>query len=158
MSCHAIAVVLSASGGVTELGGLLMVFREIAADRTRGRRLLAKLDVAPPPQRTYPLPASELQLKLRYTYEGERRMLERIPRLEADIQKAIVGLKKATDTELDEAIQRVLTDIAARDAELRDGLRYVLAGSTRNRAVGTSLLVLGLVLATGGSVLGNLCR
>jgi hypothetical protein len=40
--------------------------------------------------------------------------------------------------------------------ELRDGLRYVLAGSTRDRWIGVALLGSGVILSGVGSVAGNI--
>lgn len=79
-----------------------------------------------------------------------------VQRLEARVSGALVKLKQITDAELDQAVERVQNDLAERDAELRDGLRYVLAGSTRDRIVGAGLLVGGIVLAAAGSVLSGL--
>jgi hypothetical protein len=40
--------------------------------------------------------------------------------------------------------------------ELRDGLRYVLAGRTRDRWIGVALLGSGVILSGVGSVAGNI--
>src|SRR4051812_27800237 len=129
---NTIEIVFSAAGGVLALLGLVMLFREIADDRRRGQRLLERLGMPTSPSRSYPPPVSELFLKQRYVYQSERQKLEQIPRLEAEIQKVAVRVKKAADAELDRAMLRVHEDLAARDAELREGLRYVLAGSATN--------------------------
>jgi hypothetical protein len=114
-----------------------------------------KLDAPELPKRSYPMPSSEMQFRLLHQFSSERKLLDQIPRLEADLQKAVVELKKATDAELDRAMKSLQGDVEARDSELRDGLRYVLAGSAANRARGAWLLLGGVVLATAGSVLGN---
>jgi hypothetical protein len=85
-----------------------------------------------------------------------RGVTEDLQRVQARFANELVDLKKATDAELDQAISAVQQDVGERDAELRDGLRYVLAGSVRERAFGAVLLLVGIVLATVGSVLGNL--
>jgi hypothetical protein len=67
-----------------------------------------------------------------------------------------VKLKRTTDAELDQAIEQIQRDVADRNAELRDGLRYVLAGSTPDQWIGVALLGSGVILSGVGSVVGNL--
>jgi hypothetical protein len=81
---------------------------------------------------------------------------QRGERLEADIANAFVKLKRTTDAELDQAIEQIQRDVADRNAEFRDGLRYVFAGSTRDRWIGVALLGSGAILPGVGSVVGNL--
>jgi hypothetical protein len=54
--------------------------------------------------------------------------------------------------ELDLAVQRAMRRA---DIELREELRYILAGSLRDRALGVLLLAGGIILAATGSVLGT---
>jgi hypothetical protein len=162
----AAAIALSALGGTAELLGLVMVWREIASDRERGTRLLRALEAREPPERTYPGPTIETSsLSAQWARMGSpaygsatqmHEVAKQIHRLETGVGNALVKLKQITDAELDRAVQALEHEVAQRDAELRDGLRYVLAGSTRERTIGVGLLLLGIVLATAGSVIGNL--
>ena len=161
MTTGTLAVGFSIAGGACELLGLAIVIREIASDRARGRQLLARLDSRKPPKRTHPLapmasssPMPNAGLMSHSTQVAET--YREVQRLEARVSGALVKLKQITDAELDQAVERVQNDLAERDAELRDGLRYVLAGSTRDRIVGAGLLVGGIVLAAAGSVLSGL--
>jgi hypothetical protein len=157
----ALAIILSLAGGACELTGLTLVVREILSDRQRARRLLARLDAPRRPQRTYPGPMTAPPFP-RPEYMsglyGPRQQLEgvakHIERNQAEVGNALVKLKKLTDQELDQAVERIQRDVAVRDAEVREGLRYLLAGSTRERTLGATLLALGIVLAAAGSVVG----
>jgi hypothetical protein len=158
----AVAIALSSIGGLLEAGGLILVVREIASDRNRGRELLRVLDAPRSPERHYPGRVSaspftsELTNPAFTTPHHVRAIADRIQRDNASIANAFVALKKATDNELDNAIGLLQQDVLRRDAELRDGLRYVVAGSARDRMLGIALLGLGIVFGTAGSILGNL--
>jgi hypothetical protein len=137
-----------------ELIGLALVVSEIRNDRDRGRRLLNTLDRRERPERRYPGPVSPSPAAT--TWGEVQQSGQALRRLEAEMANALVKMKKVTDAELDQAMEAVQHDIAERDAELRDGLRYVLAGSARQRSIGVGLLAAGVVFAGAGSVLGNL--
>ena len=162
-ACAVAAIALSTAGGTAELLGLFMVWREIASDRQRGRRLLRDLETRQPPRRRYPPPtsgSSPLTPQWASSVYGSERQISgivgRIQGLEASVGNALIALKKGTDAELDRAIGGLEQEMARRDADLRDGLRYVLAGSTRERTIGAVLVGVGIVLAAAGSVLGTL--
>jgi hypothetical protein len=154
MSLTAAAIVLSSLGAVLELIGLALVVEEIRSDRERGRHFADALDQPGRPQRTYPAPVSSAVVQL--TYRELEQSGQALERFRAEVANGFIKLKKFTDAELDKAVEEIQRDIAERDAKLRDGLRYVLAGSTRQRVTGVGLLVAGVILAAGGSVLGNL--
>ena len=82
-------------------------------------------------------------------------VVRQVQQLESAMEHALVGIKKLTDNELDNAVELIRRDLAERDADLRDGLAYVLAGSARDRIVGVGLLFTGIVLGVAGSILGN---
>jgi len=155
VSVAAVATALSSLGALCELAGLVLVVREIRSDPERGRRLLESLEQPDRPNRTYPAPVQPA-LGPRTTYADTARTGETFRRLEADVANALAKLKRTTDAELDQAIERVQRDVAERDAELRDGLRYVLAGSTRDRWIGVVLLGAGVIVSGVGSGVGNL--
>jgi Flp pilus assembly CpaE family ATPase len=150
-----VATVLSSLGALCELAGLVLVVREIRSDRERGRRLLESLEQPARPNRTYPAPMRPA-LGAPLTGADMERTGDTFRRLEAGVANALLKLKRTTDAELDQAIEQVQRDVAERDAELRDGLRYVLAGSTRDRWTGVVLLGVGVILSGVGSVVGNL--
>jgi hypothetical protein len=160
-SCTILAIALSGAGAICEFAGLGLVAREIAHDRARGRRLLAKLGEPTRPARTYPTPTGASFLPPNYTNSmwstsmQIQGVVRHVQQLESEVEHALVGLKKLTDNELDNAIQLIQRDLAERDTDLRDGLAYVLAGSARDRIVGVGLLFTGIVLGVAGSILGN---
>jgi Arc/MetJ-type ribon-helix-helix transcriptional regulator len=65
-------------------------------------------------------------------------------------------LKKVVDEELDQSVETVRREFGSADDHLRDSLRYVLAGSARQRMAGAIFLGVGIVFAMGGSVVGTL--
>ena len=62
---------------------------------------------------------------------------------------------EALEAELDKSVERLGTEMGESDAELRGHLRYVLAASISGRVTGAILVGVGNVLATAGSVVGN---
>jgi hypothetical protein len=157
-----VAIGLSTLGAAAELVGLLLVVREIANDRERGRRLLLKLEAPPSPERHYPPRFTPSMSPPEYAnpawsqsmhVEG---VIRHVRQLEAAVGNGFIGLRKTMDAEVDGAVHQLAQDAAERDRELADGLRYVLAGSTRDRVIGVVLLAVGIVLGLAGSVVGNL--
>jgi hypothetical protein len=124
MSLAAIAIALSSLGALCELAGLALVARKSHSDRERGGRLLESLEQADQPNRSYPAPVRPA-MGPATTWGEVTGVGETFRRLEADVATALVKLKRATDAELDQAIERVQRDVAERDAELRDGQRYI---------------------------------
>jgi hypothetical protein len=72
--------------------------------------------------------------------------------IEAQVANAFIKMRKALDAELDQSVDVLRGEAADSDNELRRHLRYVLAGSIRDRAIGAGLLGVGIVLTTLGSV------
>jgi hypothetical protein len=154
VSLTAVAIVLSFLGALFELTGLALVVSEIRSDRERGQRLLDTLDQRERPERTYPAPVSPS--KRATVWEQVQESGQALERLRAEVTNALIAVRKTTDAELDRAMEAMQHNMARRDAELREGLRYVLAGSTRQRTIGVGLLGAGVVLAGAGSVVSNL--
>lgn len=156
------AIVLSSAGGACELLGLIVVAREIRSDRQRGERLLARLERPQHRHRSYPSrmlgagPTPEYANPIYAPSMHVRGVIDDLQKTKVAIANGFLRLRETVDAELDSAIQAIQRDVAARDAELRDGLRYVLAGSIRERWNGVKLLTLGICLGTAGSVVGNL--
>jgi len=69
---------------------------------------------------------------------------------------ALIEMRKTLDRELDRAADDLRTEIAESDDQLREHLRYVLAGSIADRVKGAILLGAGIVFSMAGSVVGTL--
>jgi hypothetical protein len=138
------------------------VRREISSDRARAKDLLADLEDPARLERSYPAPVFPSLAPPEYANTAwapsmhMRGLTEHVERLEVEVANAFLQFKKMTDAALDGAAEAIRQDLAKRDAELAEGLRYVLAGSTRERVIGVGLLVVGIVLGTAGSVIGNI--
>jgi hypothetical protein len=156
------AIVLSSLGAIAELAGLLLVASEIAADRKRAQEMLSTLGAFQRPNRQYPgRVASGGGLRSPYAgpYSNTKDQLDRIgrdlDRLARGMVNAVIDLRKIVDAQDDAVREEILNAVAARDAELRSHLRYVLVGGIRARVLGACLLALGIVLGAAGSILGN---
>jgi hypothetical protein len=158
----AVAIILSSAGGLSELLGLIVVAREIRSDRQRGERLLQRLDEPRRPERSYPPrmlgagPTPEYANPVYATSMHLRGVINDLQQTKVAVANGFLGLRKAIDADIDAAVEVIERDVAERDSELRDGLRYVLAGSVRERWNGVMLLALGISLGAAGSVIGNL--
>jgi hypothetical protein len=162
MSTTAVAIVLATLGGLCELAGILTVVREIASDRDRAKRMLSKPRDYTSPERHYPA-------KLRSHsfgaggYGGQgvvastmRPSTDRqITQLAAEVGNGLLKVKQLTDEELDRLEGTLLKEIDMGYNELRADLRNVLESDVKLRLWGVGLLLLGVVLSTTGSVLGN---
>jgi hypothetical protein len=76
--------------------------------------------------------------------------------LEASVANALIGMRKALDTELDRSVAALRHEMGHSDDELRDNLPYVLAGNVRGRVIGAILVGGGIVLGAVGSMIGTL--
>jgi hypothetical protein len=158
-----IAIVLAAFGGLCEIAGILTVVREIASDRDRARRMLAKPRDYTPPERSYPATLGRHSFGVG-GYGGQGVVAstlrpstdDQITQLAAEAGNGLLKLKKVTDEELDRLESTLLREIDAGYNELRGDLRDVLESDVSLRLWGVGLLLLGVVLSTAGSVLGNL--
>jgi hypothetical protein len=72
--------------------------------------------------------------------------------LQAEVANALIGMRKALDRALDQSVDALREETVDVDNELRGHLRYVLAGSIRDRAIGAGFLGVGIVLTTLGAV------
>jgi hypothetical protein len=162
VSTTAVAVTFAVLGGICELAGLAFVVVGIARDRRRARQLLARPGPPGPPARTYPAPAIATRATPEYASPAFssshhiRGVIEHMQRSEAAIANAFLAQRKSIDAALDEVIVTLRQEMTASDAEVRDAVRYVLAGSVRDRSVGVALLAVGIIFAVTGSVTGAL--
>jgi hypothetical protein len=71
------------------------------------------------------------------------------------VGNGLLKVKQLTDEELDRLEGTLLKEIDMGYNELRADLRNVLESDVKLRLWGVGLLLLGVVLSTAGSVLGN---
>lgn len=162
MSTAGAALLCAITGGVFELAGLSLIVREIAADRAHARQLFKAPEVYRSPRRPHygraprtgyrPSPFSGLA----GTSPQPRAIVEHMLRSEAALANALIAVREAVDSERDQLEQALRKKLSENDAEIRANLHYVLAGSARDRVVGTALLGIGIILATAGTVLSSL--
>jgi hypothetical protein len=73
----------------------------------------------------------------------------------ASVHNTFIDVQKVTDADRDKLARELHREIARRDADLRGTLRYILAGSIKDRLVGVVLLGAGIVFGLIGSILGT---
>lgn len=162
MSTTEAAIILAALGGLCEIAGILTVVREIALDRDRAKQMLSKPRNYTPPERHYPAKLGSHSFGIGgYGGQGVVASLMRpsaddqITRLAAEVGNGLLKVKQMTDEELDRMEEALRKEIDTGYNELRADLRDVLEGDVKLRLWGVGLLLLGVVLSTAGSVLGN---
>src|SRR5215207_7970735 len=166
MCASVIAIGLSAIGGLCELAGLALVALDIRHDRQQAKRLFVPRPRRERPRRSYPAKASHARstsLLGGVSYGGQsdqRRIAEALARsvsaIDTAAYNALIEMRKTLDRELDRAADDLRTEIAESDDQLREHLRYVLAGSIADRLKGAILLGAGIVFSMAGSVVGTL--
>lgn len=153
MSCTTIAIVLSVTGAIAELGGLVLIAREIARDQAQAKRLFARRSPAPRRRRVYPGRQSPPRPLASYGTPDPR---ELAGQLAAGVANALIVQRKAIDQEIDLSVDLARQEATAADDLLRDNLDEVLTGNLRERVVGAILIATGIALAAAGSVVGTL--
>jgi hypothetical protein len=88
--------------------------------------------------------------------DQQRRIAESISRIDAAAHNAFLRMQKMLDAELDKLGDELREESAESDDQLREHLRCVLAGSIAYRVSGAVLLLVGILLAMAGSVVGTL--
>jgi hypothetical protein len=155
-----LAIVLSITGGLFELAGLAIVVAGIARDRKEARRLFVPRPRKGWPTRSYPpkaFPRSYPSIGGPVTVGNPlREIAEYVSKVDAAAHNNFIAIQEAFDADLKDAAELLRKEAADADDELRESLRYVLAGSVRGRAWGAGLLFVGIVLAVAGSVVGTL--
>jgi hypothetical protein len=157
----ALAVVLSVIGGCCELAGLGLVALGIKRDRERARDAFAPRARQPRLKRSYPMkamPRSYPGFPGSFARERDalRQIAEYVSKVDAATHNFFIDLQQAIETELDESVDRLRAEMADIDDVLRNNLLYVLRGSISERITAAGLLLVGIVLGVGGSVLGTL--
>jgi hypothetical protein len=156
----ALAIVLSTLGGLSELVGVALVVFEIRDDRRRAEHLFQPRTVHPQPKRQYPgrvLPPGPSPFSGMMPADRQQRDLENaLGKIGTTLANGLIDMRKAVDSQLDVGLSRLREESLHADNELRSHLRYILAGGIKNRKRGVLLLILGIVLGTGGSILGSL--
>jgi hypothetical protein len=163
MSTADLAIVLATLGGLCEIAGIFTLVREIASDRDRARRMLAKPRDYTSPERSYPAKLGSHSFGIG-GYGGQGVIAstlrpdteDQITRLAAEAGNGLLKLKQVTDEELDRLEGNLLKEIDTGYNELRADLRDVLESDMNLRLWGVGLLLLGVALSTAGSVLGNI--
>lgn len=87
-----------------------------------------------------------------------KQLAQYISKVDAAAYNNFIDVHKRIDKQSDDVLDRVRAETAEADDHLRDHLRYILAGSIKDRVVGAVLLGTGIVLATAGSVVGTLAN
>ena len=152
------AIILAAAGGLSELFGLVMVIREIAADRSRAGRLLDKKRNFRPADRGSPrrVHASSLESRSPFT-QMERGGAERVVR--GQIASLATGMNRLTHEvgdALDKRTRELLTEIDQGDAALNAVLRELLGANVKERMIGVAAIGVGIVLSMTASILSSL--
>jgi hypothetical protein len=154
----ALSGILTAVGGGFELVGLGLVVKEIADDRARARRLFSPRRRKLKPRRRYPgrLSAGSLagsrSNSMRPAATQQRELEAATAKMGAILANGLIGMRKALDTQLDQSVDELRSEIEAADDEVREHLRYVLAGGVRDRVIGAGLLGVGIVLEIAGAI------
>ncbi len=86
----------------------------------------------------------------------QRDLRESIGKLGAAVVNAFIDMRKSLDAQLDQSVTDVRAEATVADNELREHLRYVLAGTIRNRVIGAVLLGAGILLEIAGALVGAL--
>jgi len=153
MSEEAVIAALAVLGLVCELGGLLLVVRQIGQDRARARAVIRR------PIRVSIGPATEVDRAGAITPVGGREatLEERLGRIERelaqlDIDGRIAELRKQVTQEVSDAVQRAEKDVQDRDRALRDLIADMLDGGLGWRKLGVGLFAVGATLAAASSV------
>lgn len=162
MSTTDVAIALAALGGLCETAGILTVVREIALDRVRAKQMLSTPRNHTQPERRYPAELGSHSFGAGgYGSQGVVASTMRpsaehqITRLAAEVGNGLLKVKQLTDEELDRLEGTLLKEIDTGYNKLRTDLRDVLESDVKLRLWGVGLLLLGVVLSTAGSVLGN---
>jgi len=153
-----LVILLSAASGLSELAGVFLVVREIAADRRRAQELFPTAEQVPRRERSYPprVPAPGPNPWAQLTLPRAGELEQQVGRGLAMLANAMIDLRKALDTQLDSSVAELRQEAEVREAEIRSHLGYVLAGSIRERLIGVILLAAGIVLAVAANVLSAL--
>jgi hypothetical protein len=153
---------LTALGGACELTGLVLVIKEIADDRRQAKRLFVPRRVPAKPRRRYPgkaLPRSGATSPFESMQTAARQqqaLRAATSQIEAAMINAFIAMRKSLDTQHDTTVDQLHEEIRNFDNELREHLRYVLAGSIRNRLIGAVLLGVGILLEIAGALVAAL--
>lgn len=158
-----LAIILSVTGGLSELFGLGMVIREIGSDRRRAAKLIGKTREPRTQRREYPPKA---HVPLGRALPGDRATFHPKPdlydmkaetaRAFAQVVNHVIDLRKDVDQKRDASEARLLAEIDQGDDDLRQAFREILESDLTERWVGVIALGVGIVLAAAGSVLGSL--
>jgi hypothetical protein len=156
----ALVITLMVMGSVAELAGIGLIAFEIRSDRRRAAQLV-ETELDEPPIKT-PVGRS---LGMAYELDGrEPTIEERVANLESGLENL-----RTTQTQGTQAMQEQLATVVraaaaeldqrahARVEEMRLFVRELLTGDLRERKLGVSLLIAGVLLAMAGNILSVLC-
>jgi hypothetical protein len=153
-SVRNLTIVLSLLGGACELGGLALVVRGILTDRKRAKKLFPRTPSVSIPQRRYPgrisAPGPNPWAGVIRQSPGE--LEHQVGKGLAMLGNAIIEHRKAVDAQHDAGVAELRHKALEREAEMRSHLGYVLVGGIGERAVGASLLAVGLILGVAANI------
>lgn len=161
MCIQTLGIALTVVGGLAELIGLGIVALEIRSDRQKAAQLFTPDEVPKPPARDFPEAPSKGALENVFA-----------PRLGPQLTQSQFGRSVASGfegttrlaletyetsvTHTDKTAYEVREEVRDQFLAVRADLYNVLAGDAKRRVAGVAAIGFGLVLATAGSVLGNL--
>jgi len=159
VTLEAWAIIFAALGAFSEIFGLVMVVRQIAADRDRARKLLNKHRNWHPPKRPGPRRVSASSINVRPGGLGSMQVGG------ADLAgmfASLVGghnqLVHDVEQGLDQRTGQLLEEMDRGDKELRDVLRELLSSSILERTIGVTAIGFGIAFAMIASILSTLAQ
>lgn len=153
-----VAVVFAVLGAGSEIAGLVMVVRQIGADRGRARKLLDKQRNWQPERRSGPrrVSASSINVKPGGVSSLQAGGSDRhLAGMFASLITAHNELVHDVVNGLDQRTGDLLEEIDKGDKELRDVLRELLGDSIRERLVGVIAIGVGITLSMFASILST---
>lgn len=160
ISQEAVAVFLTAVGSASELIGLAIVALEIRSDQRHADRLFAPAEVKPPPDREMPRPASASEFenvlapRLGPSPSGTQFARQVASGFAASNKLTLQGIELSL-THTDKTANKLANDQRDQILKVREDLSEVLSGDSRRRVAGAAAIGFGILLATAGSILGN---
>jgi hypothetical protein len=153
------AIVFAVLGAISEIFGLVMVIRQISADRDRARTLLDKQRSWRPPQRHGPRRVNASSINMRPAGIGSLQAGATERQIASMFASLVTGhnqLVHDSEEALDQRTKQLLEEIDKGDKELRNVLRELLGSSILERTLGVFAIGVGIVLAMMGSILSSL--
>lgn len=152
-----VVIILAALGSAAQVGGVILVVREIAGDRRRARDLVDKQRQWRPARPTPPRRVSPGQVEVRNlppTSAFHRPAGQQVAAQIASLITSHNTLVHDFEDAIEKKTAAILDEVDRGDAELREVLRYLLRGSAVERFGGVVAILIGIVLSLASTVLG----